>query len=146
MLDVGSRQADIARWIFSLPCHVQIPEKLRDDFEKTGAGSVPAADVRRHRRVYCRGEKHRAALGLKQSLPALARLSAWQGIYTGDFSKQGCGFLHSAILYPGERLPLILLTGSQRMIEVAWCRRLGKNCYVVGARFVESPAPPAVGE
>ena len=107
---------------------------------------MPAADVRRHRRVYCRGEKHRAALGLKQSLPALARLSAWQGIYTGDFSKQGCGFLHSAILYPGERLPLILLTGSQRMIEVAWCRAWAKTVMWSVRGSSKARSPPAVGE
>ena len=126
-------KAEIARWIYSLPCHVQLPQKLRDDLEKTGAGPVPGDDVRRHRRMYCRGEKHRAALGLTQSLPALPRETAWHGVYTNDFSKQGCGFLHSAVLYPGERLRLVLLTGVERTIEVAWCRRLDKNCYAVGA-------------
>src|SRR5580692_6141576 len=98
MLDVGSRQDDIARWIHSLPCHVQLPPKLREQFEKSGAAVVPGDDVRRHRRVYCRGDKHRAALGLKQSMPTLARESTWQSVYTSDFSKQGCGFIHSAIL------------------------------------------------
>ena len=143
MLDVGSRQDDIARWICSLPCHVQLPQKLRDEFEKSGAAPVPSDDVRRHRRIYCRGEKHRAALGLRRSLPALARETAWQGVYTGDFSKQGCSFLHATILYPGERLRLILLTGATRTIEVAWCRRLDKNCYSIGGRFIETESAPA---
>ena len=143
MLDVGGRQGEIIRWIYSLPCHVQLPQKLRDDLEKSGAGPVPDDDVRRHRRVHCRGEKHRAGLGLRQSLAALPRETAWHGVYTNDFSKQGCSFLHSAILYPGERLRLVLLTGVELTIEVAWCRRLDKDCYAIGAEFVETGLTPA---
>jgi len=146
MLDVDSRQGAIADWIYSLPCRVRLPQKLRDAFEKIGAAPVPPDDVRRHRRVYCRGEKHRAALGLRQSLPALTRQSDWQSVYTSDFSKQGCGFLHSEILYPGEKLRLVLLTGVERTIEVATCRRLDKNCYAIGAQFVETESPPAAEE
>ncbi|MGO9113856.1 MAG: hypothetical protein ACLP9L_31895 [Thermoguttaceae bacterium] len=146
MLDVRSRHGSLAEWIYSLPCHVQVPQKLRDAFEKTGAAPVPATDVRRHRRVYCRGEKHRAALGLRQSLPTLARETAWHSVYTNDFSKQGCGFLHSTILYPGERLRLVLLTGVERTIEVATCRRLDENCFAIGAQFVETESSPATAE
>ena len=138
MLDVDSRQEDVARWICSLPCRVQLPQKLRDELEKSGAAAVPGDDVRRHRRVHCRGEKRRAALEVRQSLPALSRETAWQSVYTSDFSRQGCGFLHSAVLYPGERMRLILLTGVERAIEVVWCRRLDKNCYLVGAQFIET--------
>ncbi len=146
MLDVGSRPGEIAEWIYALPCHVQLPQKLRDDFEKTGAAVVPPDNVRRHLRMYCRGEKHRAALEIRQTLPALTRETAWQNVYTGDFSKQGCSFLHSANLYPGERLRLILLTGVQRTIEVAWCRRLDRNCYAIGGQFVESEPASAKKE
>ena len=113
---------------------------------------MPGDDVRRHRRVHCRGEKHRAALELARACPALPRETAWQSVYTNDFSKQGCSFLHSAVLYPGERLRLILLTGVQRTIEVAWCRRLDKNCYADrrtihrGGHHVPMAAPgPEIG-
>lgn len=137
MLDVGGRQGEIVRWIYSLPCLAQVPQKLHDDFEKTGAAPLPSDDVRRFRRLYCRGEKHRAALGIRQSLPMLVREIAWYSVYTNDFSKLGCSFFHGAMLYPGERLRLILLTGVERAIEVAWCRRLDKNCYAIGAQFIE---------
>ncbi len=146
MLDVGSRQGEIAQWIYSLPCLVQLPRKLREAFEKIGETPVLADDARRHRRVYCRGERHRAGLGLKQSLPALRRETAWQGVYTNDFSRQGCGFLHSAILYPGEKLRLVLLTGVERAIEVVSCRRLDKHCFAIGAQFVETEPTPATQE
>jgi hypothetical protein len=146
MLDVGNRQGEIARWIYSLPCRVQLPPNLRNDFDKSGPGAVPADDVRRHRRVYCRGEKHRAALGLRQTLPALPRETAWHGVYTNDFCKLGCSLLHSGMLYPGERLRLILLTGAERTVEVAWCRRLDKHCYSIGTQFIETaPSSDAKG-
>ncbi len=86
MLDVGNRQGEIAQWIYSLPCLVQLPRNLREAFEKIGEAPVLADDARRHRRVYCRGENHRAALGLRQSLPTLRRETAWHGVYTSDFS------------------------------------------------------------
>ena len=135
MLDVGSRQGDIARWIYSLPCHVQLPQKLRDELEKTGAAPVPSDDVRRHRRMLLPGRKASRGAGAQAESARAARETAWQSVYTSDFSKQGCSFLHSAILYPGERLRLILLTGVERTIEVAWCRRLDKNCYAIGGRI-----------
>jgi hypothetical protein len=144
MLDVGDRQKEIARWIYALPLRVQLPPALREDFERSGALAVPADDVRAHGRVLCRGERHRAALGLRQSLPALPREIAWHGVYTNDFSKLGCSLFHSETLYPGERLSLILLTGIEKSIEVAWCRRLDTNCYAIGAQFIASvPAPEA---
>jgi len=140
MLDSDGRRGEIARWIFSLPCHVQFPRRLRAELERTGAVPVPGNDARRHRRIYCRGEKHRAALELLQSLPALPRETCWQSVYTCDFSKSGCGFIHSAILYPGEQLRMVLLTGITRRIEIAWCRRLDKFCYAVGGEFAIEPA------
>ncbi len=138
MLDLDSRQGEIAQWIYSLPCLVQLPRKLREAFEKIGEAPVLADDARRHRRMYCRGEKHRAALGLSQSFPWLKRENGWQGVYTSDFSKQGCGFLHGAILYPGEKLRMVLLTGVERSIEIVSCRRLDKFCFAVGAKFIET--------
>ena len=132
MLDSGSRQGEIAQWIYSLPCLVQFPPKLREELERTGAVPVPGDDIRRHRRIFCRGEKHRAALELRQTLPPLPRATTWHGIYTSDFSKLGCGFIHSSLLYPGEKLRMILLTGVERFVEVAWCRRIDKTCFAIG--------------
>jgi hypothetical protein len=106
---------------------------------------VPGDDARRHRRIFCRGEKHRAALELRQTLPALPRPTEWHAVYTSDFSKNGCGFIHSTLLYPGERLRMVLLTGAQRRVEVAWCRRLDKNCYAVGGEFVSEPSDQDAG-
>jgi hypothetical protein len=146
MLDEASRRRDMTQWIGSLPCHIQIPPRLRDDFEKTGPMPVPDDDLRRHRRVFCRGTKYQAALELQQSLPALPRKTEWRGVYTNDVSRTGCGFLHSEAIYPGERMRLVLASGIKRLIEAAWCRRLDKNCFLIGAQFVETDAAASVGE
>ena len=93
MLDVGSRQEDIARWIYSLPSCVQLPQRLREDLEKTGAAAVPVDDVRRHRRVIAAVKKPRGAGGPAEPARPGAE-TAWQSVYTNDFCKQGCSLLH----------------------------------------------------
>ena len=118
MLDRDDHGRDVARWILTLPCYVKPPLKLQRDFENIGRAPPFPTDERAWCRVFCRGMRCRAALEYRQSLPALPRESRWHGVLTTDFSRDGCGFLHSEILYPGERLRLILLTGIRRVIEV----------------------------
>jgi hypothetical protein len=142
MLDRGDQGRDLVPWIHSLPCEVVLPLKLRDRFEKTGAGPSMPGDARVSCRVSCRGKIHRAALEYAQTFPVLPRLPAWHGVLTTDLSRHGCGFLHSEPLYPGERMQLVLLTGLRRTIEIAWCRRLDERCFAVGAKFIESTASP----
>lgn len=146
MLDCGDHQRDVARWILSLPCYVRLPPKLQKDFEKTGMMPALAEDMRSGCRISCRGHGYRAALECRQSLLALPREVGWHGVYTTDFSRLGCGFLHSEQLFPGERLRLILLTGVRRTIEVARCRRIDETCFEVGARFLKSNDGQAVSE
>jgi hypothetical protein len=145
MLDHSDQDCELARWIYSLPCRVRLPSKLDEAFEKTGPVPAIPGDVRSGGRLYCRGSGHRAALEYRQTLPALPREAAWHGVYTTDFSRRGCGFLHSEVLYPGERMRLILLTGLRRVIEVAWCRRIDESCYAVGSRFVAATLIPTSG-
>jgi hypothetical protein len=146
MLDRDDHERNVAQWIHSLPCCVKLPLRLQEDFEKTGAASPVPEDVRSGCRVYCRGKEYRAALEYRQSLPSLPREARWYGVYTTDLSRLGCGFLHSELLYPGERLRLILLTGIERMIEVARCRRIGEECFEVGARFIQTTISSAAPE
>jgi hypothetical protein len=136
MLDSDDREQAVATWIYSLPCHVAFPAHLRANFERTGPAPAVADDVRSCIRIHCCGKSHRAAMEVRQSLPAFQRETAWHSIYTTNISKKGCGFFHSELLYPGERFSLILLKGIQQVIEVAWCRRLDPNCFAVGARFL----------
>lgn len=144
MLDRNDQARDIAEWILSLPCYVRLPLQLQQDFEKTGATPPIPDDLRAGGRIYCRGKGHRAALECRQSLPALPRETRWCGVYTTNFSRTGCGFLHGEILYPGERMRLVLLTGVPRMVEVVRCRRLADECFEVGVRFIAAGDSPKV--
>jgi len=107
--------------------------------------SAVSDDVRSTVRIHCRGKTLRAALELRQNYPAIPRETDWQAVYTVNISKKGCGFLHSQVLYPGEQFAMILWTGLRRTIEVAWCRRLDRNCFEVGSRFVD-PLPASTAK
>jgi hypothetical protein len=143
MLDSGNREQEVAPWIYSLPCHVNLPLQLRENFEKRGTTPAVPDEIRGVVRVHCRGGNNRAAIQIRQNLPAFPRNTEWQAVYVTNISKKGCGFLYAQLMYPGERFTLILLTGVQRTIEVAWCRRIDRNCFEVGSRFAETePVSP----
>jgi hypothetical protein len=134
MLDRNTPDQAVTDWIGSLTCDVQFPEKMRANFERTGPAPTIPDDVRSTVRIHCCGN-NRAALELRQTLPAIPRENAWNSIYMTNVSKNGCGFIHSQILYPSERFSVILLTGIKRFVEVVWCRRIDTYCYSVGSRF-----------
>jgi hypothetical protein len=146
MLDSNDREQAVANWIYSLPCHVTFPPNLRANFERTGPAQTVSDDVRSCIRIHCCGKSHRAAVELRQTLPAFPREAAWQSVYTTNISKNGCGFFHSQLLYPGERFTLVFLKGIQQVVEVAWCRRIDANCYAVGTRFSAGNATSAKPE
>lgn len=145
MLDQHSPEQAVAAWLYSLPCHIQFPENMRANFERTGPSTPTSDDVRSSVRIHCCGKSHRAALELRQTLPAFPREATWQSVYTTNISKNGCGFFHSEILYPSERFSLILITGIQRHIEIVWCRRIDAHCFAVGSKFCTQPEAACAG-
>ncbi len=62
-------------------------------------------------------------------------------VVTRDVSRGGIGLLHTAQLFPGQRLDLVLNGELSKTLEVVWCRRVADNSYSVGCRFKE-PDPP----
>ena len=134
MLDRHTPDQAVADWIVSLPCDIQLPAKLKASFDRTGPAPTIPDDVRSSVRIHCCGN-NRAAIELRQTLPAFSRETGWNSIYVTNVSKSGCGFIHSQILYPSERFTVILLTGLQRLAEVVWCRRIDTYCFSVGSRF-----------
>ncbi len=140
MLDSNSHEQDLSEWIFSLPCSIVLPAKLREKFDKSGPAATIVDDSRSGMRIHCRGNNNRAALEIRQNYPAIRRPLQWQAVYLANISKKGCGLLHSHVLYPGELFTLVLLTGIRRTVEITWCRRLDKHCYEVAHRFAD-PIP-----
>jgi len=137
----SSEAAELARLIFTLPCHVKIPEKLRANFERRGMVPSDEVESQQFPRMYCHGDERRAALELRQTFPALPRKSQWFGVQLADISRGGCRFLHVDPLYPGEQSRLVISSGTRTVIEILWCRRLGEQCFEVGAKFAQPLDP-----
>ena len=107
MLDSNDREQAVANWIYSLPCHVNLPAeicarissergRLRPCRTTCGVASASTAAARAiARRWSC-----------AKTCPAFPRETGWQSVYTTNISKSGCGFFHSQLLYPGERFTL----------------------------------------
>jgi hypothetical protein len=144
MLDQGHHENSTLETIAALPCEVVLPDFLRVDFERRGFATTSHAERRRYPRYRLQGHAHRAALRYAPSLPALKRPPMVAGVFTTNISRGGVGFLHSEQMYPQERAEFVLPTGVGRVIEVAWCRRLGPRCFEVGARFLEDLSVPEV--
>ena len=124
--------------IDSMPCKVQLPDKLKETFEQRGPTPTTSNDQRHFTRVRCRSLTHRAGM---QSLPtygSLQRDESWQAVYLADFSKEGVQFIHGEQVFPGEKVRLFLLTGNLLDVEAVRCRRLGENCYSVGAKIIKA--------
>lgn len=135
MPDCAGDQSEVARLIFSLPCHVKLPKGIRDRFEKAGLVQTIEPEARRFPRAHCLGTSQRAALEYRQTFPALPRENVWFGVYVIDISRGGCRFLHCQLLYPGEQLRLVPLTGVGQIIEVKWCRRIDEQCFEAGGQY-----------
>ena len=136
----GSSPASV---IDALPCNVELPEKLKETFEQRGPTPTKPNDQRRYVRVRCRSLGHRAGVQRLSTYAALETDEGWEAGYLADFSKDGVQFIHSQQIYPGENLRIFLLTGNILSIEAVRCRRLGKNCFSVGAKIIKADDPPA---
>ena len=123
----------VAKLINSFPCRVELPPKLKEEFERTGHILADNDNRRRFPRFYCRGERKRAGLQYHSTLPALHRDPGWHNAYLTNISRGGVGFLHSEPLYPREQMQLLLPTGKLLNIEIIYCRRLHQRCFELGA-------------
>lgn len=64
-------------------------------------------------------------------------------LLTSDLSRGGMNLLHNALLFPGQRLDVMLPNNVKRSLEILWCKRDGDRCYSAGARFIrEEDLPP----
>jgi len=103
---------------------VQLPEALRETFFSP-QGPLPThfENKRQYHRYYLRGKA------------VLKRGDQVLGTYTKDVSRQGVGFYSPVQLLPKERVQLRLPT-VELSLEVTRCRRIAKDCFECGARFV----------
>jgi len=119
------------------PCLVRLPPNWSDFFEKTGPVPGALAERRRFPRINLRTK---AVLQYRQTFPSLPRPALLYAVYTKDISRSGVDFLHGEQVYPLEQMVLILPDGKPRLIQVVRCRRIGPNCFEIGAQFTNQPS------
>lgn len=133
MLGDETARRQLTEALSACRCSVRLPAEWADFFEKSGPAPGAFDDRRQFPRLNLRGV---AALRYRQTLPSLPRPAGWHRVYTKDICRGGLGFLHGEQLFPRERMTILLPDASSRAIEVVRCRRVGPDCYEIGARFV----------
>ena len=124
----------------SLSCELELPANWEESQRASGHLVGDHSDERRYPRKACHIH---AALCVRETLPAIRRELVWTRILLRNISRCGTGFLHSEQLFPDEEAVIVFPNGSQRIIKVMRCRRLGPKCFEVGSEFTsvsgESP-------
>lgn len=116
---------------------IELPVEWSDYFEERGEVSSFAEDQRNNQRLKVRTH---GLLWFTQSLPFLSRDEAPLGIYTRDFSRQGCGFLAPFEMYPEESVKVILPTFWVQL-KVVRARRITSKCYEIGTALLQRNDP-----
>lgn len=115
----------------ALVCDIEIPDDLQERRRLSGQ-FVDDESLRRYPRKACQAN---AAFRARKTLPAIRREPIWSRIVLQDISRCGAGFLHSEQLFPDEEALVVFPNGSQRIVRVMRCRRLGPKCFEVGCQF-----------
>jgi hypothetical protein len=95
----------------------------KDFFAQNGAADARDENQRAYHRYFMRGKA------------ILKRGNSLFGGFTKDVSRQGIGFLSPVQLLPKERVKLRLPV-TELGLEVTRCRRIDKDCFDCGAKFV----------
>jgi hypothetical protein len=131
MLDQLNSSSELA---LLAECRDELVIPIEAEWLVAQTGYAKSTEVERRR--FPRLRTHlRLPMQLLSTLPALPREEAWHAVRVIDLSKLGVGLLHSAQLYPRERVRLAVKSGLQ-LAEVNWCQRVGDHCFRVGCRFI----------
>ncbi len=108
-------------------------ESPDDFFDNSGAMPRVFDDQRRFPRFYLRSCADATIFPLQPDAEPLRCV-----VLTRDVSRGGMGLMHTAQLFPGQRIDLVLNGNIHKTLEVVWCRRAAENSYSVGCRFKET--------
>jgi hypothetical protein len=115
-----------------IQCNLNLPTRIQEE----GLAPTTVSDNRSQARW-------------KMSLASLLEVqrNKWHIVRMIDVSRSGLAFYHSEQLFPTERLQIVfksqkilslLNSGPNRYIEVVRCRYIQRNCFEVGACFVNA--------
>lgn len=116
----------------SLVCELELPDDWEDRLRSYGQMVDSHLDQRRYPRKTCHTH---AALQSRKTLPAIRRKTVWSRILLQNISRCGAGFLHSEQLFPDEEALIVFPNGTQRILKVMRCLRLGPKCFEIGGEF-----------
>jgi hypothetical protein len=113
-----------------------LPPEAQVLLAQSGFGPSRETERRRYPRMRT---NQRALLQVLTTLPAIKRNNEWFAARVVDISRNGLGVLHSAQVYPKERVCIVLKDGLTHRAEVVWCQRISDRCYHFGCSLVGSP-------
>lgn len=119
--------------------NIRLPEEWGDYFGERGECGAFPGDQRQYQRLKARAYGLLWFEGTLKSVPRDLTPTP-MGIYTRDFSQRGCGLLSAVQIYPDETLRIVLAT-FWMTVKTACCRRVGPQCYEVGARLIRQREP-----
>jgi hypothetical protein len=118
-------------------------ETEHEFFDKSGPLPTAWNEVRRFPRFYLRTIA-RAKVYPPKAAPQQAPKECL--MLTCDLSRGGLAFLYKSLLFPGQRVDVVLHDNTERSLEVLWCRRIGDGCYWAGGRFMKAQGQPPASE
>ncbi len=118
------------RALRDLPFNVQIPRSKLEALGKSGHAATIHNDQRRHVRFR---QLERGIVRCGSTFPSIQRSSELTVCLVISLSREGVGLLYPMQLFPKERFALRMEGSKQMLLTVARCRKLGPNCFEIGA-------------
>jgi hypothetical protein len=113
-------------------------ESIDDFLATSGPGATSYQDLRRFPRFSFRS----CAEALIHPFSKDQGEAAHCFVLTQDLSRGGVSIIHPVQLFPGQRIEIGLGGNPPKPAVVSWCRRLPKNHFAVGCRFIGEQTPP----
>lgn len=126
----ASAEAIFQRALRDLPFNVQIPRSKLEALGKSGPAATTLSDQRRHVRFR---QLKRGIVRCEPTFPSIQRSTELSLGLVVTISKEGVGLLYPMQLYPKERFALRMEGSGLMRLTVARCRKLGPNCFEIGA-------------
>ena len=132
--DYSSKFSELIK---SVSWDIELPIEWSGFFHERGEVPCYTEDERNNQRLKVR--THGLML-FEGSLPFRPRSGDPFGVYTRDFSRQGCGLLSSFELFPTEKIRIALPTFWVQL-EVVRARRITSKCFEIGTTLIKRHDP-----
>lgn len=126
-----------AELIESITWDIELPTGMSGFFAESGIAQELDPEKRGTQRRIVR---MKGLMTIENALPMIQREHRFVGVYTKDFSKDGCGLISPIQWFPEETVRLVLPT-FWLTLRVSCCRKLGDNCFHIGLQLLNRRNP-----